>query len=375
MQQRKYKVQLLQRGMSTTAISASDSNLLHSQVTNNINGLDMPQRWDNPKEATLVVNPVPVVHLNQPNSTIKWIIRGILVSFVTLIVVLFIFTPIWVAPTILGVLSLYIAYRISKICKLATRECSRGSLSVAKSTMYKEASLLTQVWSQSNYREALVFYQPVEGYCAHATVNTFLASIPIPTPSEGDGRSTGGELRYCLALPKLPRPYSLPSLFRFITTQAAQVTGGIIRRVELIPGTLSLDEFQAVIAEANRSDIRILANFHRLPLFFADSGSCKRYRKMFAGHWSPVGAYLPPSSSPEIGDHGALLLIDVNRSYGSYVVNVDRLWEAVSTRDFGTGLFRGLLRITLHQPTPASPPATTASVTDATNAVDAATTH
>jgi len=272
----------------------------------------------------------------------------ILILFVALIVCLFVWAPIWAAPAVLGVLFLFIGYRLSKVCKLSTREFTRGSTRVGALPILQDPALLKQAWDASPFKEAFVFYQPREGYCAHATVNTFLQSLPLPPSSSLSGTPIlEPPLRYCLALPKLPRPYSLSSLFRFITTQIDGIAGGAIRQVELIPGTMSVEDFQAVIQDANRADVRILANFHRLPLFFADRPTWKRYMKVFAGHWSPVGAYIAPTPTNGVGPHGALLLIDVNQSYGSYIVDVERLWEAVCTRDFGTEQFRGLLRITL----------------------------
>jgi len=336
---------LLARGMSTTVISDEEARLVEQRTHRR--KLDLSQRWENPIEADVIVQPTSVVHLNRPNRTVLFIILGILVGFIAVIVVLFVFAPIYVAPAVLGLVVLFIAYRLWKICKLSTREFERGGPSATLLPVYKDQGLMRRAWHQSTFSENLIFYQPREGYCGMATVNSFLASLPVPAPVPPDVTN----LNYCLPLSKLPRPYSLGGLFRIITTEAARITGGAIRTVESIPGNVDVRDLAAILADANKPNVRILANFLRLPLFFADQNSCKRMKKLFGGHWSPIGAYLPPVSDTDAllptSSYGAVLLLDVNPSYGPYLVPVDRFWEAINTRDFGTGLFRGLLRITL----------------------------
>lgn len=43
-----------------------------------------------------------------------------------------------------------------------------------------DASLLRTAWSLSAYRSSCIFWQPIEGYCGMATVNTMLWYYPKP---------------------------------------------------------------------------------------------------------------------------------------------------------------------------------------------------
>ncbi len=43
---------------------------------------------------------------------------------------------------------------------------------------------------------------------------------------------------------------------------------------------------------------------------------------------------------------GYLLIHDVNASYGSYLIAINRMWDAIHTVDIVTGTTRGLIRIT-----------------------------
>jgi hypothetical protein len=89
---------------------------------------------------------------------------------------------------------------------------------------------------------------------------------------------------------------------------------------------LTLEQFRAEMARTNDPKLRYIVNFHRGPLF-ARGG----------GHHSPIGGYLT--------DHDLVLVVDVNRQYGAWLVPTARLFEAVDTVDKSSGKKRGLLRI------------------------------
>jgi hypothetical protein len=71
---------------------------------------------------------------------------------------------------------------------------------------------------------------------------------------------------------------------------------------------------------------RYVINFSRGPLFGTGGG-----------HHSPIAAYLV--------DQDLVLVLDVNRKYGPWLVKSARLFEAMNTVDSGTGKKRGLLLI------------------------------
>ena len=104
----------------------------------------------------------------------------------------------------------------------------------------------------------------------------------------------------------------------------------LLRRTTGDPVTLMRDldlaRFRALLARANDSSLRFIVNFHRGPMFGRGHG-----------HFSPILAYL--------GDRDLVLVGDVNRDYGIYLVASGRLFDAMSTVDEVTGKKRGLLMV------------------------------
>jgi hypothetical protein len=73
-------------------------------------------------------------------------------------------------------------------------------------------------------------------------------------------------------------------------------------------------------------------NFSRAPLFGGGGG-----------HHSPLGGYLE--------EEDLAFVLDVNASYGPWLVRSDRLFEALNTTaDWATGLTRGLARFERLEP-------------------------
>jgi len=91
---------------------------------------------------------------------------------------------------------------------------------------------------------------------------------------------------------------------------------------------LDLTTFRAMLARANDPTLRFVVNFHRGPMFGRGHG-----------HFSPVLAYL--------ANRDLVLVGDVNRDYGIYLVATRRLFDAMNTIDDVTGKKRGLLMVTL----------------------------
>jgi hypothetical protein len=78
--------------------------------------------------------------------------------------------------------------------------------------------------------------------------------------------------------------------------------------------------------QANDPSRRYVVNFSRGPLF--GSGS---------GHHSPIAGYLP--------DEDLVLVLDVNRNFGPWLVKSQRLREAMNTVDPTVDVKRGLLLV------------------------------
>jgi len=89
---------------------------------------------------------------------------------------------------------------------------------------------------------------------------------------------------------------------------------------------VDLPTFRQHMAHANDLSRRYVINFGRGPLF--GSGS---------GHHSPIAGYLP--------EENLVLVLDVNRKFGPWLVTPERLYEAMATVDPTSDKMRGLLLI------------------------------
>lgn len=97
------------------------------------------------------------------------------------------------------------------------------------------------------------------------------------------------------------------------------------RRVTVLRD-LSLFEFRQHLRKSNSLARRYTINFHRGPLFGRGHG-----------HHSPIGGYLEAED--------LVLVLDVNKSYGPWLVPSDRLHAAMDTIDGDGGKKRGMLLI------------------------------
>jgi len=88
----------------------------------------------------------------------------------------------------------------------------------------------------------------------------------------------------------------------------------------------TVDELRGELRASNDERRRYIVNFSRAPLF--GSGG---------GHHSPLGGFL------EVED--LAFVLDVNSTFGPWLVSPDRLFEAIdTTADWSTGKTRGLAR-------------------------------
>jgi hypothetical protein len=97
------------------------------------------------------------------------------------------------------------------------------------------------------------------------------------------------------------------------------------RKVTVLRG-LTLEQFRAELRHVNDPARRYLINFSRRPLF--DTGG---------GHHSPVAAYLE--------DEDLVLVLDVNKAYGPWLVSSERLYQAMNTQDPSSHKTRGMLLV------------------------------
>jgi Phytochelatin synthase len=87
----------------------------------------------------------------------------------------------------------------------------------------------------------------------------------------------------------------------------------------------SVEALRDELRHANDPNRRYVVNLHRFPLFGTGGG-----------HHSPIGGYL------EADD--LMFVLDVNASYGPWLVPTERLFDAMNTFDSSSGEKRGLLR-------------------------------
>jgi hypothetical protein len=89
---------------------------------------------------------------------------------------------------------------------------------------------------------------------------------------------------------------------------------------------LDLASFRIQLSRANDLSRRYVVNFTRGPLFGVGGG-----------HHSPIAGYLV--------DEDLVLVLDVNKAYGPWLVKSTRLYDAMNTVDTGSQKRRGLLLI------------------------------
>lgn len=113
-----------------------------------------------------------------------------------------------------------------------------------------------------------------------------------------------------------------------VTLEAADVVPGgwRVKSVRL----KSVDELRVHLRQSNDVEHRYVSNFSRAPLFGGGGG-----------HHSPIGGYLE--------DEDLALVLDVNGSFGPWLVDTERLFDAMNTGDWSGGLTRGLSHFTLER--------------------------
>ena len=180
--------------------------------------------------------------------------------------------------------------------------------SIRSSSTYQRPDLLEKAWALP----VATLYRPLQSQgftsiCGPTSVANVLRSV---------GAAAGRNPLRGLGV----RPMSLDQLVR----EGASVMppGWEVRAVR--PRTA--EELRAELRASNDVRRRYVANFARGPLFGGGPG-----------HHSPVGGYLE--------DEDLAFVLDVNSSYGPWLVGTDRFFEAMNTTaDWSTGKTRGLAR-------------------------------
>ena len=189
--------------------------------------------------------------------------------------------------------------------------------SIERAATYRDATLLAlaeQLPVASAYLSHPFEYQDNPSFCGPTTAANLLRS----TGRDATQKSVivGTNVHTIFGL--LPTGLTLDEEAALLR----QATGA---QVSLLRD-LDLATFRANLASANDVATRFIVNFHRGPIFGRGHG-----------HFSPILGYL--------SDRDLVLVGDVNRDYGTYLVSSARLFEAIDTIDSATGKKRGLLRV------------------------------
>lgn len=192
-----------------------------------------------------------------------------------------------------------------------------GFISIKTSHAFQDPTLLEEAWALP---VAKTFPHPPlsqtnPSACGPTAVANVLRSSALTTTS--DEVAAHGAGCFCgICIGGL-------TLSQLATAARASAPGWTV--TELHPA--SLEEFRAALRQANEPSRRLIINFTRRPLFGAGGG-----------HHSPIGGYLEAED--------LVFVLDVNESFGPWLVSSARLFEAMDTVDASSGEKRGLLQMT-----------------------------
>ena len=184
---------------------------------------------------------------------------------------------------------------------VALRPSTRPSWSIAR----HEPDLLARGWASTPYASPLIS-QSNPSACGPTSLMNVWSSLDagvFESPCRPAGFCFGG-----LTLDELAKAAERPGW---------KVT--VLR-------DLTLEQFREELGHVGDSNRRYVINFHRGPIFGAGGG-----------HHSPIGAVV----------EDRVFVLDVNKSYGPWLVPIEKLFEAMDTVDSSSGKKRGLLRIEL----------------------------
>jgi len=180
---------------------------------------------------------------------------------------------------------------------------------------YRDATLMTSAWQlpvARQYQAGGFEYQDNPSFCGPTSLANMLKSMGTATDQKKVIDGTALEPWFGILVGGLTID-ELASL----TRQRAGATVGIVRDPDLA-------QFRAWLRRSNDPRYRIIANFHRGPLFGRGHG-----------HFSPILGYLEKQDLVLVGD--------VNSDYRPFLVSSERLWQATDTIDEETGKERGLI--------------------------------
>jgi hypothetical protein len=189
-------------------------------------------------------------------------------------------------------------------------------VSIKDSNVYQDPALLKKAWQlpvAASY-QAAIEYQRNGSFCGPTSVANVLHSFNRPGTQENVLQGTN----FTTVLGYLPEGITLDQL--------ADIARQKLQRKVTVLRDLDLAAFRKQLTQVNDPTRRYIINFSRGPLF--GSGG---------GHHSPIAGYL--------SEEDLVLILDVNKNYGPWLVKPQRLFEAMDTLDTSSKKKRGLLLI------------------------------
>lgn len=189
-------------------------------------------------------------------------------------------------------------------------------VSIKETRDYQDPALLKQAWALpvAAAYQAQIEFQQNGSVCGPTSLADILHSLKQPGNQESVLQGSG----FSTVMGYLPEGLTLDQL--------ATIARQKLHRKVTVLRDLDLASFRQQLSHVNDPARRYVINFSRAPLFGTGGG-----------HHSPIAAYL--------SQEDLVLVLDVNKKYGPWLVKSDRLYEAMNTVDETAQKKRGLLLI------------------------------
>jgi hypothetical protein len=191
-----------------------------------------------------------------------------------------------------------------------------SAVSIKETSDYQNPVLLKKAWALpvATAYQAGIEFQRNASVCGPTSLANVLHSIKQPGNQESILQGTN----FSTVLGYLPEGLTLDQL--------ADIARQKLQRKVTVLRDLDLAAFREQLRRVNDPARRYVINFSRGPLF-ATGG----------GHHSPIAGYLDQED--------LVLVLDVNKKYGPWLVKPERLYQAMNTLDTTAQKKRGLLLI------------------------------
>jgi hypothetical protein len=189
-------------------------------------------------------------------------------------------------------------------------------VSIKETNDYQDPALLKKAWAlpvAATY-QADIDFQRNASVCGPTSLVNVLHSLKMPGNQESILQGTN----FTTVLGYLPQGLTLDQL--------ADIARQKLQRKVTVLRDLGLADFREHLNHVNDPARRYVINFSRGPLFGTGGG-----------HHSPIAGYLAAED--------LVLVLDVNKKYGPWLVKSQRLYEAMNTVDTTAQKKRGLLLI------------------------------